>query len=485
MGSSWRQERWRECIVSACYAGPAGAVHSCDTVSEKLPGRTHETHHSRRSGWSGLRGDHHQLREDLGDPPRAPAGPHRSQDRGAERRHHRQPALPSGLRAVVRSSPPDLLQPSPGGRVSAASYAQAPSAALLVWEHYGKDPKYDALVEETNRLDSAQLTEDDVLRPERYILLGYTIDSRTGLGAFEVYFRQCVEWVKQLPIEEVLRKPMVAERVQRLQEEDRNFRRSLTESSRLEGNVIFTDFRNEVVLPIGNRFLVYTLFPQANVSLRVHWGPGPGIRGGSGGPLDLQPHLPDRGRRAALTLRGWWAPRCRLSADSDGCGGGEDRGDLGGVAGRGLRPGREPQRTLVQAFPKRVAPFRAPRSHRLSEAAGTAFRHRFPRRLAPHAPALRARLHGSVPGFPRPAFRGGWHPRIRTGPVGPGPGIRGGGGSPLDLQPHLPDRGRRAALTLRGWRSSRRRLSADSDGCGGGEDRGDLGGFAGCGLRPG
>ena len=152
-------------------------------------------------------------------------------------------------------------------------YAQAPSAALLVWEHFGKDPRFADLVEETNRLDSAQLTHDDVLRPERYILLGYTIDSRTGLGAFETYFRQCVEWVKTLPIEEVLRKPMVAERVQRLREEDRNFRRTLLDSSRLVGNVVFTDFRNEVILPIGNRFLVYTLFPKANVSVRVHWGP--------------------------------------------------------------------------------------------------------------------------------------------------------------------------------------------------------------------
>ena len=152
-------------------------------------------------------------------------------------------------------------------------YAQAPSAAQLVWEHYGSDPRFAELVEETNRLDSAQLTEDDVLRPRGYILLGYTIDSRTGLGAFEVYFRQCVEWVKTLPVDEVLRKPMVADRVRRLREEDRNFRRALQESSRLDANVVVTDFRDQVLLPVGNRFLVYTLFPEANVSLRVHWGP--------------------------------------------------------------------------------------------------------------------------------------------------------------------------------------------------------------------
>ena len=152
-------------------------------------------------------------------------------------------------------------------------YAQAPSAAVLAWEYYGKDPRFTDLVEETNRLDSAQLTEDDVLHPKDYILLGYTLDSRTGLGAFEVYFRQCVEWIKSLPVDEVLRKPMVSERIKRLQEEDRNFRRALKDSSRLEGNVVVTDFRSELVLPIGNRFLVYTLFPEANVSLRIHWGP--------------------------------------------------------------------------------------------------------------------------------------------------------------------------------------------------------------------
>ncbi len=152
-------------------------------------------------------------------------------------------------------------------------YAQAPSAAQLVWEYYGEDPRFADMVVETSRLDSARLTEDDVLHPEGYILLGYTLDSRTGLGAFEVYFRHCVDWVKSLPVDEVLRKPMVSERVKRMREENRNFRKTLVEHSRLDGNVVFTDFRSELVLPIGNRFLVYTLFPEANVSMRVHWGP--------------------------------------------------------------------------------------------------------------------------------------------------------------------------------------------------------------------
>jgi hypothetical protein len=152
-------------------------------------------------------------------------------------------------------------------------FEQAPSAAQLVWEHYGKPARFDALVAETNRLDSARLTRDDVVAPQGYILLGYTLDSRTGLGAFQDYFRRCVDWVRELPVGEVLAKPEVAERVERMREEDRACRDALLEHSEQLGNIVFTDFRDRDTPPVGNRFLIYTLFPEANVSLRVHWGP--------------------------------------------------------------------------------------------------------------------------------------------------------------------------------------------------------------------
>jgi nanoRNase/pAp phosphatase (c-di-AMP/oligoRNAs hydrolase) len=37
--------------------------------------------------------------------------------------------------------------------------------------------------------------------------------------------------------------------------------------------VVVTDLREVDRVPAGNRFLIYTLFPQSNVSVRVHWGP--------------------------------------------------------------------------------------------------------------------------------------------------------------------------------------------------------------------
>jgi hypothetical protein len=156
-------------------------------------------------------------------------------------------------------------------------YGLAPSAARVVYEYYlGAHPelqRFERLLAEADRLDSAQLNIDDVLDPRDYILLGYTLDPRTGLGAYQDYFRQLVEWLKTRPIAEILASPEVQERVSRIQAADKGFREATLAHSRLDGNVVVTDFRGVEPVPVGNRFLVYTLFPQANVSLRLHWGP--------------------------------------------------------------------------------------------------------------------------------------------------------------------------------------------------------------------
>jgi hypothetical protein len=156
------------------------------------------------------------------------------------------------------------------------AYGLAPSAARLVYDYYGgeaKMPGLATLVKETDRLDSAQLTPADVTDPQGHILLGYTIDNRTGLGAFEDYFLLLVDLLKKEPITAVLDHPLVKQRWERIKADERTFLEVTKKHSRLDGNVVITDFRPLSTLPIGNRFLIYTLFPQANVSLRIHWGP--------------------------------------------------------------------------------------------------------------------------------------------------------------------------------------------------------------------
>jgi hypothetical protein len=156
----------------------------------------------------------------------------------------------------------------------------APSAARLVYDYYRERHPNDErlkrllrLVDETDRLDAAQLTPSDVDDPKDYILLGYTIDSRTGLGSFEQYFKRLVELLKTKPIEEVQKDPEVKARIDRIRNDQEEFRNLLQRNSFRLNNVVVTDLREVQRLPVGNRFLIYTLFPDTNVSLRVHWGP--------------------------------------------------------------------------------------------------------------------------------------------------------------------------------------------------------------------
>jgi hypothetical protein len=151
-------------------------------------------------------------------------------------------------------------------------FGPSPSAARLIYEYYGpeKFTHYKDLVEATDRIDSGQLTREDVLNPSGYVLLAYTIDPRTGLHGLdqETYFLMLLDLLKTRPVAEILTLPEVRHLTDRIHAEDEDFRRALLEHSRLEGNVVVTDFRG-VVAPPGNRFLVYTLFPEANVSVRL------------------------------------------------------------------------------------------------------------------------------------------------------------------------------------------------------------------------
>lgn len=154
-------------------------------------------------------------------------------------------------------------------------YRQAPSTARIVMEYY-KNPgldRFERLVAETDRMDSANLSVEDVLDPREYILLGFTIDPRTGHGLFENYFMTLLEALRTRSIEEILAMPEVKERIDRMKSDWEEFKRLTIQHSRMEQNVVVTDFRDVHPIPIGNRFLVYTLFPDANVSVRIHWGP--------------------------------------------------------------------------------------------------------------------------------------------------------------------------------------------------------------------
>lgn len=152
-------------------------------------------------------------------------------------------------------------------------FGRAPSAARLVFEYYGgltTMAAFEELVRETDRFDSADLDLDDILDPQGYILLGFTLDARSGLGRTAEYFMTVRELLaKRAPIDQVLEHPEVEERCRRLAAEDTELHAALEAKSRVEGNVLITDFRDLERVPVGNRFLVFALFPQIDVAMRI------------------------------------------------------------------------------------------------------------------------------------------------------------------------------------------------------------------------
>lgn len=155
------------------------------------------------------------------------------------------------------------------------AYAMAPSAARVVYNFY-HSPKlksFSTMLSEVDRFDSAQLTPEDVTAPKDWILLGYTLDPRSGLGPeFQKYFRWLVEYVKEVPVEKVLQHPEVRKRVEKLRAEQSEFTKVLKEHCKMDDNVVITDLRAFDQVPPGNRFLVFTFFPKANVEARIFWG---------------------------------------------------------------------------------------------------------------------------------------------------------------------------------------------------------------------
>ena len=156
----------------------------------------------------------------------------------------------------------------------------APSAARVVFNHYGAEKlgKYEKLLESVDKSDSAQLSMEDVTDPSGWMLLSYVMDPRTGLAyhhGYRISNRELMAKMIDLIAQHVddpdavLADADVKERVDRYFSQQDAFARIMREHSRVEKNVIITDLRGVTDLPSGNRFLIYTMFPQANIQVRI------------------------------------------------------------------------------------------------------------------------------------------------------------------------------------------------------------------------
>ena len=159
----------------------------------------------------------------------------------------------------------------------------APSAARVVYEHFGGGARFPLVSEELMRAvdqaDSADYNITEVLAPSGWVLLNFLMDPRTGLGRFHDFrvsnyglMMELIDYCAAHAVDDVLALPDVAERVRLYEDQAPMFRAQLGRCTTLVGEVAVVDLRQEEVIYAGNRFMVYALQPEASVSVHVLWG---------------------------------------------------------------------------------------------------------------------------------------------------------------------------------------------------------------------
>lgn len=158
-----------------------------------------------------------------------------------------------------------------------------PSAARVVWKHYGGHAvfptSWDEMMEAVDRGDSAQFSRDEILEPQGWALLNYIMDARTGLGRFRDFrisnyqlMMQLIDYCQSHGIDEILQLPDVQERVRLYREHQQPAREQIQRCGAVHGNLVVLDLRGEEMIYAVNRFVIYALFPQCNISVHVMWG---------------------------------------------------------------------------------------------------------------------------------------------------------------------------------------------------------------------
>ena len=191
----------------------------------------------------------------------------------------------------VTNTTPNFAKPIVLGK---GGFRLAPSAARVVYEYYKElgnqqpigsreerttqltDSEITAfldserikyLLHETDRIDAGKLEPQDVLDPQGYVLVSMTTDGRNA--GDEPYWLRIIELLRDASLEEVLHDPEVSRRCQQIRDEQEQLRQLLLARTVMKGNVIFVDLRGIQEIPDGNRFLIFTLFPQGNIQVKV------------------------------------------------------------------------------------------------------------------------------------------------------------------------------------------------------------------------
>ena len=161
--------------------------------------------------------------------------------------------------------------------------AHAPSAARVVYDYYGGKTRFprisDEMMDAVDKADAAQFSRDEVLHPRDWVLLNYLMDPRTGLGRFREFrvsnyqlMMDLIAYCADHSIEQILALPDVKERVDLYFEHEAKALEQIRRCTTQHGNLVVLDLRKEDPIYACNRFMLYALYPEANISIHVLWG---------------------------------------------------------------------------------------------------------------------------------------------------------------------------------------------------------------------
>lgn len=161
--------------------------------------------------------------------------------------------------------------------------ADAKSAARVVYDHFGGKARFpqvsDAMMNAVDKADSAGFCFEDVLNPKGWELLSFLMDARTGLGRFRDFrvsnyqlMMMLIDCCRDMPIEDILALPDVKERVDLYFHQHELFREQIKRVAEVHKNLVVLDLREEPIIYAGNRFVVYAMYPQCDISMHVMWG---------------------------------------------------------------------------------------------------------------------------------------------------------------------------------------------------------------------
>lgn len=160
---------------------------------------------------------------------------------------------------------------------------QAMSAARVVYDYYGGAKRFPKVTEEmmtaVDKADAAQFSIDEILQPTGWVLLNYLMDPRTGLGRFRNFrisnyalMMDLIDCCRDMTIDEILQLPDVKERVELYFEQEELFKEQVKNRSTIQKNLIVLDLRHDEVIHAGNRFMIYAMYPECNISIHIIWG---------------------------------------------------------------------------------------------------------------------------------------------------------------------------------------------------------------------